>query len=113
MTATLRQISGPTGFAATLTPFKGSNIQGISGATSTSGRMPLGALTQYNAHRDANAIAYTVVSYSTPIAWVLNDGTVIDPGYSYSVTTQRHRSRVLPWLATAIATSPAKVLIAA
>lgn len=43
-----------------------------------------------NAWRD-NKITYTVYSYSTPIAWVLDTGEVIEPPIKYSVTTSKHQ----------------------
>jgi hypothetical protein len=35
-------------------------------------------------------IVYTVMSYYTPVAWVMRDGRVIVPPIRHSVTTQRH-----------------------
>ena len=40
---------------------------------------------------DANRITYTVISYRTPIAWVLDDGQVIIPDVKYSITTTGHQ----------------------
>lgn len=42
----------------------------------------------------AGAIAYVVWSYSTPIAWVLKDGTVRRPDVHYSVTTSKHQGHL-------------------
>ncbi|UGQ10531.1 hypothetical protein LO772_27350 [Yinghuangia sp. ASG 101] len=36
-------------------------------------------------------IGYTVYSYVTPIAWVLDDGTVVIPPVRYSLTTTGHQ----------------------
>ncbi len=39
----------------------------------------------------SDQIVYTVWSYNTPIAWVLDDGTVVQPPVKYSVTTSKHQ----------------------
>lgn len=55
------------------------------------GRLPEPWRTQYvNGWRD-NAITYTVISYQTPIAWVLDTGEVVIPDAKYSITTTRHQ----------------------
>lgn len=41
---------------------------------------------------DKDRIVYVVRSYDTPIAWVLDDGTVYRVGQRFSVTTSRHQS---------------------
>lgn len=43
---------------------------------------------------DRKGIAYVVVSYSTPIAWVRRDGTEYKVVQRFSVTTSRHQSRL-------------------
>jgi len=43
---------------------------------------------------DEARIRYVVKSYSTPIAWRLDDGTWVVPEEKYSATTSRHQSRV-------------------
>lgn len=43
-------------------------------------------------NRDIDRIAYIVRSYDTPIAWVLDDGTVYRVSQRFSVTTSRHQS---------------------
>lgn len=40
---------------------------------------------------EADDITYTVISYDTPIAWVLSNGQVIAPPVKYSITTSRHQ----------------------
>ena len=40
--------------------------------------------------RDGEHITYTILSYDTPIAWVLDDGMWRVPDVYYSVTTARH-----------------------
>jgi len=46
---------------------------------------------RYRSDADAGRIVYQVYSYSTPIAWVLNDGTVVVPHVRYSATTSGHQ----------------------
>lgn len=68
-------------------PFKGSSMSAIEGAASGCGRMSYDTAAEYRADR----IAYTVLSYGTPIAWVTADGTVKVPAVTYSPTTTRHQ----------------------
>lgn len=78
----------------TRTPFarKGYSMQGVEGAVSSTGRMPSGSAGMYRANAEADMIAYTVLSYSTPIAWVTREGTVIIPETKYSQTTTQQQS---------------------
>lgn len=92
-----RDISGPDGFAATLTPFTGSNLRGVEGAYWGHGRLSGATYDRYYDDRAADRIVYTVVSYSTPIAWVLRDGTRVRPADKYSVTTSKQQG-LLAWL---------------
>lgn len=55
------------------------------GATYSTGRMSDTDAREYDADRDS--ITYTVMSYGTPIAWVLTDGSVKIPDATYSRTT--------------------------
>lgn len=105
--ATRTQIAGPNGYAANLTPFTGNNVAGIAGPVDTYGRMDSSARDTYRAHAAAADIRYTVVSYATPIVWVLTDGTIVDPGDRYSVTTKKQMASVLPWLGSAVIRHPA------
>ncbi|MFF1676095.1 hypothetical protein ACFVYG_08690 [Streptomyces sp. NPDC058256] len=41
---------------------------------------------------DGDEIEYTVLSYQTPIAWVLRSGEVVIPDVKYSLTTTDHQS---------------------
>lgn len=41
--------------------------------------------------RDAEIIEYVVWSFRTPIAWVLGDGSVVQPDVKYSLTTSEHQ----------------------
>jgi hypothetical protein len=45
---------------------------------------------------------YVVWSYSTPIAWVDEDGTVTIPDVYYSVTTTQQQNRCRAWLGAAV-----------
>lgn len=99
--ATRREITGPNGYAANLTPFIGHNLSGIAGPADSYGRMDNDTRSAYRAHADAGNIRFTVISYATPVAWVLVDGTVESPA-SYSVTTKKQMSSVLPWLGSAV-----------
>lgn len=45
-------------------------------------------------HEDARAARYVVYSYSTPIAWVRQDGTRVVPDVGYSPTTSQHQMTV-------------------
>ena len=40
-----------------------------------------------------------VYSYATPIAWVLDDGSVVIPEHSYSTTTSHHQGLARMYLA--------------
>lgn len=52
-----------------------------------------GCLASEDIARYAGAeVIYTVLSYSTPIAWVTTDGEVVVPEAKYSVTTTHHQS---------------------
>lgn len=66
-------------------------MKGIEGASGSLGQLPKEYVDQYNALAKANALAYTVKSYNTPIAWVTTEGTVIIPEVKYSVTTTHHQ----------------------
>ncbi|MGJ5894420.1 hypothetical protein DF268_11715 [Streptomyces sp. V2] len=55
------------------------------------GRLPQRWADLYRSDADAGRIVYQVYSYSTPIAWVLDDGTVTMPQVRYSITTSRHQ----------------------
>lgn len=41
-----------------------------------------------------NDVIYVVYSYTTPIAWVLKDGTEVQPPVKYSVTTSKHQGKL-------------------
>lgn len=75
-------------------PFKrhGFNMWASEGATMLQGRLPEAYWEQYSVLAKNGSIAYTVLSYGTPIAWVTLGGTVIIPDVKYSVTTTHHQS---------------------
>jgi hypothetical protein len=70
------------------------SLRGVRGAHSGTGQLPSPHYEVWERHRRQRAVAYTVVSYDTPIAWVLHDGRVFAPPVKYSVTTSRHQSKV-------------------
>lgn len=66
----------------------GFGMSAVAGVTGT-GRMSKEDAAAYRA--DVGRITYTVLSYATPIAWVLDDGTVRKPAARYSATTSKHQ----------------------
>lgn len=72
-------------------PFKrsGFSMSAIVGSTGEIGRMPTDVAKLYA--YDKAQITFTVLSYATPIAWVLADGTVKVPDVYYSRTTNQHQ----------------------
>jgi len=104
-TAAYRQISGPEGHLAHLRPFEGHSLRGLTASKWSAywtGRLNSdeAALLQ-DAYRDGT-VRYVVVSYNTPIAWVLNDGTVYCVKQSFSVTTSKQQNYVRAWLGAAV-----------
>jgi hypothetical protein len=69
---------------------KGSDIWAVEGTVSELGRLDSMWASLYAVQHDE--IVYTVLSYDTPIAWVLRTGAVIIPDAKYSVTTSHHQS---------------------
>lgn len=63
----------------------------IEGAAHSAGRMPEGWAAEYMAAANAGQITYTVMSYATPIAWILDNGTKVQPPVKYSMTTSQHQ----------------------
>jgi hypothetical protein len=70
-------------------PFEGSNIKGVKGDYPSLGKLDNEWADRYTADARADRIAFTVVSYSTPIAWVLTDGTEVKVTQRFSVTTTK------------------------
>lgn len=71
-------------------------LSAVGRALTETGRLPCEWVERYRA--DAPHIVYVVLSYATPIAWVRNDGRVIIPDCSYSLTTTRHQRLCRTWL---------------
>jgi hypothetical protein len=71
---------------------KGFSMTAVDGAVSTTGRLPQQYADQYNMAAKHGQVAYTVLSYSTPIAWVTANGNVIVPDVKYSQTTTQQQS---------------------
>lgn len=67
-----------------------STLTGTVGSAGTFGRLDGEDRARFLADRRAGRIVFTVRSYATPVAWVLDDGTVVRPVTRYSVTTSRH-----------------------
>lgn len=70
----------------------GFNMWAIKGTVSTFGQLSEPFKEQYKVLSINGSIAYTVLSYRTPIAWVTVGGTVIIPDVHYSVTTTHHQN---------------------
>lgn len=74
-------------------PFKTSgSLRAVAGAADSTGQMEGTAALEYSGDRLQNKIAYTVISYATPIAWVTTDGTVKIPADRYSSTTTQQQN---------------------
>ena len=56
------------------------------------GRLPDPYRSRYLDARSDDRITYTVLSYRTPVAWTLDDGTVVIPPVKYSPTTTGHQA---------------------
>lgn len=72
-------------------PFTASALTGRTGSGDV-GRLYGALLDRYRADRDS--IAYTVLSYATPIAYLTTDGRWVALPGRYSVTTSKQISRV-------------------
>lgn len=72
-------------------PFKtGGALYGTDTAIYTTGQLNHTELSRFE--RDRDRMVFVVYSYATPIAWVLDDGTVYKVQQRFSVTTSRHQS---------------------
>lgn len=70
-------------------PFRTSGaMRGDSGQPPTTGQLNDDERARLN--RDRDRIVYHVMSYATPIYWVLDDGTHYRVEQRFSVTTTRH-----------------------
>lgn len=100
---TYRQMSGPEGLLAHLTPFEGHSMRGIKAEDWSgywTGRLDAEESARFQADRE-RGLRYIVISYSTPIAWVCNDGTVYNVAQRFSVTTSKGQGYVRAWLGAA------------
>ena len=80
-------------------PFKTSgSLSAIAGAADSTGRMEGTDALEYSSDRLNDKIAYTVISYATPIAWVTTDGEVKIPDAGYSATTRQQLTVVRAYL---------------
>jgi hypothetical protein len=67
-------------------------MQGLRGCVASTGKMPADDAIVYKAHAHDGNVLYTVLSYTTPIAYVTVDGAVRIPDAKYSVTTTHHQN---------------------
>ncbi len=86
------------------TPFQRSGfamsaVQGAIAAHAGLGQLPTEYVDSYRKAAGDGEILYTVLSYQTPIAWVLVGGEVIIPDTRYSVTTTHHQTLCRAYLA--------------
>ena len=78
-------------------PFRTSGaLKGIACNDGITGMLRGSDLDRY--HADANKIIYVVKSYNTPIAWIVEDGTVYNVGMSFTRTTSAHQGTVRCYL---------------
>jgi len=86
------------GLIARAIEFTGSNFYGVkgSGSSRSNERWYLNgaALERFCKDQDAGKIVYSVWSYATPIAWLVEGEGWIVPPVKYSRTTGRHQSYV-------------------
>lgn len=68
------------------------SFRAVLGATWDTGRLPDPYRSQYLDAWSDDRITYTVLSYRTPVAWTLDDGTVVIPPVKYSPTTTGHQA---------------------
>lgn len=83
-------------YVANLWEFRGSSMYGIRGNKYSGelGYLPSEWRTEFRDAFDAGSVEYVVVSYGTPIAWRVLDGSWIIPDVKYSSTTSRHQNIV-------------------
>ncbi len=74
-------------------PFKTSgSFSAVEGAVESFGQLPKEFAEDYMIEVKNDDVIYTVLSYKTPIAWVLRDGTVTIPAVKYSQTTTQQQT---------------------
>lgn len=76
-------------------------LSAVAGAVTRTGKLPEPWKELYGSQREGRDVIYTVLSYDTPIAWVLMDDTAIIPGVRYSTTTSKHQGYARRGLASA------------
>lgn len=97
--ASYRQIGGPDGLLARRQAFKGHTMRAeTSPGYVNLGRLPHDERQRFPMGNGPKGVAYIVYSYSTPIAWVTNDGEIVVPDVKYSVTTSRQQTLCRAWL---------------
>ncbi len=70
-------------------------LSGVEGTVEDTGRMPKEWADIYREGAEFGCIAYTVLSFGTPIAWRIDRSHWVFPRVGYSATTKaRHRPRV-------------------
>lgn len=74
--------------------FKSGNISAVVGNAWHAGQMPIEEARAYNTAANDGLVAYTVISYSTPIAYVLTSGEIIIPDVKYSISTTMQQAEV-------------------
>jgi hypothetical protein len=84
-------IANAADYIARHEPFNAGNLTGIAGPPTSTGHLPAVDAAYLRADQERYGIAYTVLSYKTPIAYVLTDGTVVMPEARYSPTTTAHQ----------------------
>jgi hypothetical protein len=82
------------------------NLSGTAGPTYEVGRLPEPHRSGYRERSEH--IDYTVVSYSTPLAWHDDERGWVMPDVSYSVTTSKAQGRIAPGIAALKAEAWAK-----
>lgn len=73
-------------------PFRGNSMRATQGTLNGTGKLPSEQAALYAEAAGAGRIVYTVISYRTPIAWVLSDGQRVIPDVHYSTTTSRQQN---------------------
>lgn len=75
-------------------PFRASALTGTDAAPLGSGELPEPFASDYYGAGVSGSLRFVVLSYSTPIAWLLESGEWIVPNVRYGRTTTGHQSAV-------------------
>lgn len=70
------------------------SFRGIVGRPDTFGWLP----DEYRRMWDSGRILYTIMSFDTPLAWLMGTGEWVVPDVYYSPTTSRQQTIVRVWL---------------